>query len=585
MKPLQSVDFSSLAIILITLLAVFVYLAIRSFRGKRIDDHFICPKCKYDLHGNALPYQTCPECGHDISDPYKLIYGNRIRKPKLAILFILLALTTLIPFGYKAADIDINDYKPFNLLVFQLTNPQYTLNIDNIFGELHQRINADALTPKQVNKLALTILPYVEPKSSTTYDRKYYDLFDKIYNSPHISSEFKSQFFAHLIYWLTQKQLNTFGLYTDNHLPSLFASSHVSQKQRLASIIQMLKVLENKPFDSKYNESTIYQLLVTAHLNGWLNEQQAHQFAQSISSYQFFSQAYHDPMTKKPVWNWHLAYNNRYSPLMGQYGTFSLYPLITFKREFYLRGFNIDGKFHPLVISAHELFRSMQFDSQVGPQKIAKNQMPFRSDLPFEVGKTYQISLVFDVNYSFNLNKQDPLITTITTPPTTFTFSKTLPEIELVLDDKVAELFVKSFNTLPACSPESPFRQDPTQLILPHQISYEIDPKVGFQNRRFPIFYLINDLNTPIAYRIYVEYDGIEYDTERVFKSQQSLTKFYWDKSFKNIPPSLVGKQVKLILRPDIHTAQTQLATDMILANQIQINNVLVVEYPLIQDD
>ncbi len=69
-------------IVLALLLAVSLIgliLFIRCWRGKRIDDHPLCRRCRYDLIGTPEPRKTCPECGTDLTDSHALVIGSRKR--------------------------------------------------------------------------------------------------------------------------------------------------------------------------------------------------------------------------------------------------------------------------------------------------------------------------------------------------------------------------------------------------------------------------------------------------------------------------------------------------------------------------
>ncbi len=70
------------------LLLGLVLLAV-GLRGRRVDDHPLCARCRFDLIG--LPGAgkglgaavRCPECGSDVSSPRRLRTGNHARRPRL----------------------------------------------------------------------------------------------------------------------------------------------------------------------------------------------------------------------------------------------------------------------------------------------------------------------------------------------------------------------------------------------------------------------------------------------------------------------------------------------------------------------
>lgn len=60
----------------------------RGWRGRRVDDHPLCGRCRYDLHascgpGGELP-ERCPECGTEPRTFFGVFIGNRRRQPRLA---------------------------------------------------------------------------------------------------------------------------------------------------------------------------------------------------------------------------------------------------------------------------------------------------------------------------------------------------------------------------------------------------------------------------------------------------------------------------------------------------------------------
>ncbi|MEM9882855.1 MAG: hypothetical protein AAF800_08055 [Planctomycetota bacterium] len=71
-----SIVFYVVSAVAVTLLAVGVL--VRGWRGVRIDDHPICRRCGYDLHGGAGGV-TCAECGGRLDAPRALRRGNRRR--------------------------------------------------------------------------------------------------------------------------------------------------------------------------------------------------------------------------------------------------------------------------------------------------------------------------------------------------------------------------------------------------------------------------------------------------------------------------------------------------------------------------
>lgn len=49
-------------------------------RGRAVDDHPICRRCRYDLVGQPAETPKCPECGADLLRPRATRRGNRVRR-------------------------------------------------------------------------------------------------------------------------------------------------------------------------------------------------------------------------------------------------------------------------------------------------------------------------------------------------------------------------------------------------------------------------------------------------------------------------------------------------------------------------
>lgn len=103
---------SSLALLAILLLAWAI-------RGKRIDDHPLCRKCRFDLVGlmatGRTPPARCPECGCDLAAT-GLHIGNRRRRRRalnLAIVLLVIAIPAAAGAGYlRLARTNIYPYLP-----------------------------------------------------------------------------------------------------------------------------------------------------------------------------------------------------------------------------------------------------------------------------------------------------------------------------------------------------------------------------------------------------------------------------------------------------------------------------------------
>ncbi len=103
-------------------LLIGVVLTWLGLRGRRVDNHPICRRCRRDLFGLGSDSAACPECGADLTT-YNIRTGTRVRRSRfiyvgatLAVLG-LLALTPLtmtLMLGARA-----NGMKPLWLLMWE----------------------------------------------------------------------------------------------------------------------------------------------------------------------------------------------------------------------------------------------------------------------------------------------------------------------------------------------------------------------------------------------------------------------------------------------------------------------------------
>jgi hypothetical protein len=102
---------ASAAMVLIGL--VLFYLAMR---GRRIDDHPVCRRCRFDLVGLPADANRCSECGADLKRRRAVRVGNRQRRWGWMLLGSLLILENgswlSVQVRHMAADTDWNRYKP-----------------------------------------------------------------------------------------------------------------------------------------------------------------------------------------------------------------------------------------------------------------------------------------------------------------------------------------------------------------------------------------------------------------------------------------------------------------------------------------
>src|SRR5690606_33120039 len=116
-------------------------------RGRRVDDHPWCRRCRFDLFG--LPSPThCPECGAALSHQRAVRHGQRRRQPRVMLMGLLLLLGSIGYTGFAAWRItqaeDWIEHKPVWWLIRDLGSSDATIR-DDSSDELNQRLWENAL--------------------------------------------------------------------------------------------------------------------------------------------------------------------------------------------------------------------------------------------------------------------------------------------------------------------------------------------------------------------------------------------------------------------------------------------------------
>ena len=150
-------EFGILFLSLVGLSLVGLCMLFAGWRGRRLDDHLVCRKCRYDLSGReAESSPTCPECGADLSLRRATRIGNRQRRTKILILGVLL---TLIGFGgggtilgFQARHFNWNTIKPVWWLRQEAKSPVLS-EADEAWKELERRLLNDKIGTGQFDGL------------------------------------------------------------------------------------------------------------------------------------------------------------------------------------------------------------------------------------------------------------------------------------------------------------------------------------------------------------------------------------------------------------------------------------------------
>lgn len=125
-----------------------------SLRGRRIDTHPTCRRCKFDLIN--LPSTTCPECGANLEAPKAIRTGNRQRLRRLAIFSCF-----LLVIGVAGSGLSI--YGTTRKIDWYTYKPVWWLRLDAKYGSQESVTHAtnELLARNDNNKLSTSDLETV----------------------------------------------------------------------------------------------------------------------------------------------------------------------------------------------------------------------------------------------------------------------------------------------------------------------------------------------------------------------------------------------------------------------------------------
>jgi hypothetical protein len=146
-----------------TVAGLGIALVVLGWRGRRVDDHPVCRRCRFDLFGAPADQRACPECGGDVTAPRAKRIGNRERRRRT--LYAGLA-TCVLGFGalgtigvLAAKRTDWNQYKPVAWLKRDLLDTSAGGSASTgALRELSRRIRDNAITAAQIDDVADAVL-------------------------------------------------------------------------------------------------------------------------------------------------------------------------------------------------------------------------------------------------------------------------------------------------------------------------------------------------------------------------------------------------------------------------------------------
>jgi len=126
-------------------------------RGRRIDGHPLCRKCRYDLSGTEAVPVKCPECGRALAgEPRALRIGNRKRRPMvlgIGAVVTLLSISAAGLYAYnQSRNFDWNTIKPVWWLKSEAAGSG--MNAPAARRELLARIEREELPNDEASEIA-----------------------------------------------------------------------------------------------------------------------------------------------------------------------------------------------------------------------------------------------------------------------------------------------------------------------------------------------------------------------------------------------------------------------------------------------
>ena len=140
------------------LIAVGLVGIVLGLRGRRVDDHPVCRKCRFDLAGISPGAEACPECGRALK---KVRTGNRVRRRGLLLASLLVLTLGVVGAGAIGASLfagpALNPHKPLWMLEMELRGTRVQ-RADDALSEILRRIDAGAIAPADAGRVVDRLL-------------------------------------------------------------------------------------------------------------------------------------------------------------------------------------------------------------------------------------------------------------------------------------------------------------------------------------------------------------------------------------------------------------------------------------------
>lgn len=185
----------------------FVLLGV-GWRGRLLNKHPVCRKCKFDLSGyskddlhrlednNNIELIKCPECGSVVGAAGTIQIGQRHKRYPFifsgSVLFVLSAAVLGIQIFVAAQQINTYKYKPVWWLIAEMQSPD-TVSVDAAFGELMSRLQANKLSRSDINNVVNQVLE-LQADQSFKWNPVLGDFIEDAWLENYLSSEQRNQY-------------------------------------------------------------------------------------------------------------------------------------------------------------------------------------------------------------------------------------------------------------------------------------------------------------------------------------------------------------------------------------------------------
>jgi hypothetical protein len=140
------------------LLVSSIALLVIGLRGRQVDDHPVCRRCKFDLCGAAPGSTNCPECGADVTRRRTVRIGNRGRRHRMLAVAVTLLPVAVAPLAFLGwagvRGVDLTRFRLASSVIGDVKGQGPDAISRAALRELARRVAAGGLSDAQVNDLA-----------------------------------------------------------------------------------------------------------------------------------------------------------------------------------------------------------------------------------------------------------------------------------------------------------------------------------------------------------------------------------------------------------------------------------------------